>query len=295
MLNSHKSIELLPALKLLLIHKHVSRAATDMGITQSAMSRILSKLRDQFKDDLLVRSGNEYLLTPKAVGLKQQLNLLLPQLEQLWDKEALCPTKSNQVVSISGLDLDIILLAEKLKSIQRQSPNLQLSIINSSRIILDSLLSGEVDFALTVSDDDRPGLYRQVVTEDSFVAIVDGDSALTVENFDMQAYLAHNHGQFKTTSYIQFKGLVDSALAQLGVKRKVTLRLPSITQVPPLLIGSNLIYTLPRAFAEYLAKQNPIKILPLPFHIPPTKLYLYWHQRNHKSPLHQWIKNILIA
>lgn len=64
-------LNLLPALDALLEHRNVSRAAETVGLSQSAMSRALQRLRRLFGDQLLVRTGAEYLLTPRAERIEQ--------------------------------------------------------------------------------------------------------------------------------------------------------------------------------------------------------------------------------
>lgn len=294
MFNKQQNLELLPALQLLLHERHVSRAADKMSLSQSAMSRILAKLRDQFDDLLLVRSGSEYLLTPKGEALHQQLNLLLPQLEQLWQSQDFCPSEVSQTISLSGADLDVILLAERFKVIGREAPKLELVLRNAAMNSFDLLLSGKLDFVLSVKDDPRAGLHRKVSREERFVAIVDANNQITQQQFTLDYYLSQAHGTAIFSEVPKLKGIVDQALAELGVERTISLKLPSFSQIPPFLAGSPLIFTLPLGFANYLAHQYPIKLLELPFNIPLTKLYLYWHQRHQQSPLHQWLRETIL-
>lgn len=288
-----QDLNLLPALHVLLQQRNVSRAAMQVGLSQSAMSRVLARLRDQFNDELLVRSGIEYQLTPKALQLNQQLNLLMPQLQQLHHHQQFCPENAQQTVTIAGTDMDVVLLSQSIHTIVAQAPDLVLSFKSANYQVIDSLLSGELDFAIFTGNEERSGLHRTLLWQHSFAVVVDAASPLSADNFTLTDYLAHKHGTFQFSKPGQ--SMIDTALAQIGKKRNITLRLPTFIQIPALITGSQLMFTVPVKFADYLAEHFSVKVLPLPIEVASFSLYLYWHQRLHKSPLHQWVKQSLIA
>ena len=80
-------LNLLPPLAALLEERHVTRAAERSGLSQPAMSRTLARLRRLLDDQLLVRDGSGYVLTPRAERIQRQLAGLMPQLETLFAAE----------------------------------------------------------------------------------------------------------------------------------------------------------------------------------------------------------------
>ena len=154
-----RDLNLLPALHVLLQQRNVTRAAMQVGLSQSAMSRVLAKLRDQFNDELLVRIGIEYQLTPKAVLLNQQLNRLMPELQELHHQQQFCPENAQQTVTIAGTDMDVVLLSSGIHAIQDQAPNLVLSFKPTNYQAIDSLLDGGLDFAVLTGNEERSGLH----------------------------------------------------------------------------------------------------------------------------------------
>ena len=66
-------LNLLASLDALLAEKNVTRAAKKMHVTQSTMSGILRRLRDQFDDELLIRNGRRYDLSPLRNPIRDQL------------------------------------------------------------------------------------------------------------------------------------------------------------------------------------------------------------------------------
>ncbi|HET8930515.1 MAG TPA: LysR family transcriptional regulator, partial [Acidimicrobiales bacterium] len=77
-------LNLLVSLDSLLRERSVTRAAASMGLSQPALSAALAKLRRHFGDDLLVRSGNSYLLTPLAAQLREQCSVALADIERVF-------------------------------------------------------------------------------------------------------------------------------------------------------------------------------------------------------------------
>ncbi|MCO7223126.1 LysR family transcriptional regulator [Pleionea sp. CnH1-48] len=289
--SSHKDLNLLPALKVLLEEKHVSRAATRLNMTQSAMSRVLARLREQFEDALLVRVGGHYELTPKAMDMLPQLNQVLFEARQLWQPDVFEPETYEQRVTIAGTDMDVTLMTEGIKVIQKQAPGITFSIQASTLQVLDTLVSGEVDFAICI-DDERAGLHRKQILSEDFVAVVDPSSGLTQSTFDLESFLSYPHGLLNFAE--QMQTTVDRVLANMGKSRQIRLYVPTFAQMPAFLSGSSLIFTMPRTFAEYLQKTAAITILELPIEIPRFELYLYWHERQHKSASYRWIRQHLI-
>ncbi|MET1255295.1 LysR family transcriptional regulator [Aliikangiella maris] len=285
-------LALLPALKVLLTEKNISRAADRMLLSQPAMSRIFSRLKSDFNDPLMVRAGNRYQLTPKAQIILQQLNQLLPQLENLSKSEELVLTEIAQNVTISGTDMDIIFISKRINHIRQRAPRLKLNFRHSSRHIIDDLIAAQIDLALTALDDERAGVYRKPISQEGFVVIAGPQNPLCASTMNLDNYLAQQHGIFSFAE--PMRGKIDIALDQLGYQRDISVSIPTFLQIPPFLSDPNLLFSVPLSFAMYLSDHFPIKILPLPFKSQKLTIYLYWHERQHNEPLHQWIRNNLL-
>ncbi len=287
-----KDLSLLPALKTILTEKNISRASEKMKLSQPAMSRIFSKLRKEFNDPLMVRAANQYQLTPRAQILLQQLNQLLPQLDNLWQSGELELSEIEQTMVISGTDMDIVYISEALSKIQLRAPKLKLAVRSSSPRVIDLIINAEVDLALTAFEDERAGLYRKELTSESFVVVAGKNNNLNPEELDLQTYLTYRHGKFSFAE--PTRGRVDAALEQLGLQRNISLSLPTFLQIPSFLADPKLLFSVPSSFANYLAQHFAIKILPLPFKTLSLPIYIYWHERQHQNKLHRWVRQTLI-
>jgi DNA-binding transcriptional LysR family regulator len=286
-----QSLSSLPALKMLLTEKNISRSAEKMNLSQSAMSRLFARLKLEFDDPLMVRTGTQYQLTPRAQVLLQQLNQLLPQIDSLWHNNDVVLSEVEQTLVISGTDMDIVHISNKLNIIRSQAPKLQFAIRTSSPRVVDEVLRAEVDFALTAFEDQRAGLYRKLITEETFVVVAGKNCPLQAGELDLKTYLDYKHGKFSFAE--STRGCVDAALESQGVQRKISLSLPTFLQIPSFLEDPELLFSVPASFASYLKQHFDIKILPLPFSTRRLPIYLYWHERLHQNPLHKWVRDSL--
>ena len=76
-------LRLLIALDALLVEGSVGGAASQMGLSIAAMSRLLGQIREQFNDPILVRSGRRMVATPKAEALRARVRRLANEAEAL--------------------------------------------------------------------------------------------------------------------------------------------------------------------------------------------------------------------
>lgn len=280
----------LPHLKMLLSERNISRAAEKMDLSQPAMSRIFAKLKADFGDPLMVRASNEYQLTPRGQLLLQQLNQLMPQMEALWRSDALSLSEIDQTIIIAGTDMDIILISEQVHQIQRQAPKLKMAFRAGHSRTIDELISAQIDLAITAFEDDRAGLYRQLLTDEDFVVVAGQNCPLEKDDLDLETYIKFRHGKFSFSDNESMRGSIDQALLDMQISRKVSLYLPTFLQIPSFLQDPELLFSVPESFANYLAKHFAVKILPLPFRVRSLKLYLYWHERQHHNKLHRWLR-----
>src|SRR5438309_6361025 len=102
-------LNLLPSLAALLEERHVTRAADRSGLSQPAMSRALARLRKLLDDQLLIRDGGGYVLTPRAERIQRQLADLMPRLETVFAAEVFDPATADEHYRIAATDYPLLL------------------------------------------------------------------------------------------------------------------------------------------------------------------------------------------
>ena len=164
-------LNLLVVLRALLSERHVTRAASRLGLSQSATSHALSRLRDLYEDPLLVRSGRTLQLTPRALRLLPMLERGLSDLQSAIDGEPeFDPRSAKRGFTIAMADYpQSIIMGPLLRRLASVAPNIDLTVVSFPN--LNELIeSGAVDLAMTVTRNPVP---RGLSTHDLFETISD--------------------------------------------------------------------------------------------------------------------------
>jgi DNA-binding transcriptional LysR family regulator len=283
------------ALDALLSERHVTRAAARSGLSQSAMSHTLRRLREQLGDPLLVRGANGLLPTPRGLELATRLRQALAELEQtLFDVPAFDPATSDRTFTVACIDLVTLpLLPPVLAIIAAEAPGLRIVVrpLRADRLV-DELERDELDVAL-VGSEATPGMRRQHVYSEDFVCIVrEGHPALRRRwNRDRYRALPHimisPHGEDETA--------LERTLAKHGVRLPVVLRVPYFVVGPIMVALSNLALTAPRRLAAGMATDFPLRLLELPVSIPGVEIAQVWHPKNDRDPALSWLRDSIVA
>lgn len=286
-------LNLLLILDVLLEERHVSRAALALNMSQPAVSRALGRLREGLGDPLLVRTGEGYDLSARALELKAPLKAQLKQLQQLISPPEFNPALDQSCVRITGLDLELSLYVPGLiRHLRRLAPQMRFETLRQDGDSFMMLDRDEVDFCLSglAPAHFEGSLHRFLVAEMPIVCLMDQQHPLAQSHLRVEDYAQAHHGLVSITG--RGPGFMDKILAQRGWQRQVMLRLSGFTSVADFCVDSNLIFTLPQAVAERIAAGHPLCLRPMPaeLELPPVRFYWYWHARNHQDPRCIWIR-----
>ena len=165
-------LNLLPPLAALLEERHVTRAAQRSGLSQPAMSRALARLRQVLDDQLLVRHGTGYLLTPRAERIQRQLAGLIPRLETLFAAEVFDPATAEENYRIATTDYPLLLFfPQAAREIINLSPHSTLRVEPYRDEVFDDMQHGTLD--LTFYGAAPPAAFRhEVLFEDRCVCVM---------------------------------------------------------------------------------------------------------------------------
>lgn len=289
-------LNLLVVLKALLEDRHVSKAAERLGMSQPAVSRALQRLRLSLEDPILVRTGTGYDLSSRAAQLQPQLEQVLVDVEAIMQPVVFDPFQAEGVLKLTGLDLELILLMpEFVRMLRHKAPNLSVEVVPQRSEHFELLERGEVHFTIT-------GLYPQSghdqfrrieIAKSGHLCVMDQKNPLAEGQMSLHDYANASHGLVSITG--KGPGMMDDALSELGLSRKVMLRLASFMSVTEFCQHSDLVFTLPAVMAQHLVKNTSLVVRPLPaeFDLSEVILYLYWHERFHHDPMCCWVRSEL--
>jgi DNA-binding transcriptional LysR family regulator len=154
-------LNLLISLQVLLEEKNVSRAAERLHITQPAMSKTLSRLRQLFDDPLFTRSSHGMQPTPKALELTKNLGEILRGITQLVADSRFDPGKFSGEITLALSEyIGVALLPQLTRRLQTQAPLLRIRVITRVENQLEELALGNLDFAIHIEHASYGAEYR---------------------------------------------------------------------------------------------------------------------------------------
>lgn len=285
-------IGLLLSLDVLLDEQHVSRAATRLNLSQSAMSSQLARLRAWFGDPLLIPSGNGrgMVLTPRAEALQGPLRAALQSLNSAIAANAFDPQHDARTFTIAANDNAFSALVRPLaQAVLREAPGIRLRCIAPDYADMAPRMErGDVDLYLGAARMVAPSLKQRLLLRDDFCVARRHDDPAPM---DMAVYTSRPHVLISPAG--QFSSIIDDALANLQQKRRVAMTVATYTQAASMVASSDAVATLPSAFLRSLGFS--LRIDPLPFALDAFDYAMAWHPRVHDDPAHRWLRERLLA
>jgi DNA-binding transcriptional LysR family regulator len=289
-------LNLLLALDHLVHTGSVTQAAGRMGVTQSAMSHTLRRLRTLFDDPLLVRTGSTMSPTPRAEALAIPIRAALAQLERaLHEPEGFHPGRSTRAFRITAPDLfDLLMLPRIWSAFAQEAPGVRLASVPAPAAIHAALASGDLDLAVVPVQPELEGvghaeILRRSLFRDRMCAWV-REGHPSAGGLPLDAYLSAAHVLVSPTG--RGPGVVDHVLAQRGLRRRVVVRVPHFATAVAMVRSSDLVLTGP---ASLEALDAPLVGLDLPFEVPEHGIALAWHRRVGADAGHRWLRERLTA
>lgn len=285
-------LNLLVALKALLEEKHVTRAAERVGLSQPAMSRALSRLRKVLNDPLLVKGPSGFILTPRAIDLYSPLQIIFSEVNQIILPTTIEPSCMQGEIIIASRDHELTtILPKAIDYISKEAPGLSLRFIQPKGDDLSLLERQEADFITCGTENSAGTLHRYVLYQEEYICLASSKNRLIKKDFNLKKFLEMKHCLVSITGYGM--GVVDSVLAQKGLKRQIAVRVPYFLAVSHIIANSDLIVTIPRRIGQIMAEHSNLVLLTPPIKIPKFNVYLYWHTRNQNNPIHQWLRKVI--
>ncbi|MGB0467119.1 MAG: LysR family transcriptional regulator [Pontibacterium sp.] len=286
-------LNLLVVLQVLLQERHVSRAAVKLNMSQPAVSRALQRLRDTLADPLLVRTREGYDLSARAREMVPRLDVLLHGASLLIQPPRFDPETATDTLRLAGLDLEMALYLPRLtKKLHQEAPHLKIELVPQTELHFHKLDMGEVHFSLTGLEPEFSSdqFHRSPVDSMTAVCLMDTQNSLA-DGMTLDQYVNCQHGMVSITG--KGPGMMDEALGQLGLARKLSLRLSSFMSVADFCEGTDLVFVLPERLAEHIARGRNLVTRPLPEGIkrPDIRFFLYWHARFHHDPMCLWVRD----
>ncbi|MBI6619618.1 LysR family transcriptional regulator [Pseudomonas corrugata] len=273
-----------------------SRAALRLGVTQSAISAALRRLRGLYGDQLFVRTGRGLAPTLRANQLKPVISEALDRCRQslaMVDPGASHYEGRSVIVGLSD-DFEIAYGRRLIEEVARRAPGLRLIFRQThSQIVGRALMERSLDLAITAGGFTERLLSRQVLGEGGYACLVDRASLQEGEqSLSLEAFVAREHLLVSSGGFI---GITDEGLAGLGLRRRVCASTTHFAALPFLLKGSQAVATIPGHAAKAIAALGGLALLPCPLALPRYPIELGWRTHTPMEPAASKVREAIIV
>lgn len=291
-------LNLLVAFDWLMRERSVSRAAEKMFISQSAMSHVLQRLRQQLEDPLLVKTPAGMVPTARALALVDPVSVVLKEVEGLIRAPApFDPAGSRRAFAIAATDyVEALLLPKLAPRIARQAPGVDIRFKRtSSRFPLDALEQGEIDLVLgfEVMLNPPKHLHCLALFDDCMVCVARVGHPVVNRELTLEQYIGLPHIMLSGAG--SGGGQVDSWLAEHGLERRVALTVSHFLSAPLIVAQTDMVMAFPKRTALQIAQNQPLQWVPLPLDLPDYATVMVWHPLQDQEPANRWLRGEIRA
>jgi DNA-binding transcriptional LysR family regulator len=287
-------LNLLVTLDALLAERNVTRAAERLNFSQPAVSIQLAKLRDFFGDPLLLPGPRGMRPTARAEALREPLRQALQAVNgAVSPAEPFKPAEATHTWRVAATDYaESTIVLPVLGGLRAAAPATRLAVVEMMPArIARQAEQGDIDLAFHTTEGSPPGLRRRTLFKERYVLVGRADHPRLRRRPTPKQFCQLEHVMVSPDGG-GFLGVTDEALAKMGMARKVVLSVPHFLFVREVLAHSDLVAMLP---ARLVRGSRHLKVVDAPVEVPGYEMSMLWHERVHRDPAHQWLREFIAA
>jgi DNA-binding transcriptional LysR family regulator len=288
----HPDYNLLVTLDAVLMEGSVAGAARRLGLSASAMSRALARLRETTGDPLLVRAGRGLVPTPRALALREPVHRLVAEAQAaLRPADALDLSKLQRSFTLRTREGFVENMgAALLERVAKEAPGVRLYFMQKADKDSSLLRDGTVDLETgVVGRQASPEIRTRALFQDRFVGVVRKNHPLARGRMNLTRYLAAEHVNVTRRA---LDAPVDEALRAVGAERNIVTVTGSFVAALGLARSSNLVATVPERQTGLL--RDGMHSFELPVAVAEIKVSLLWHPRMDADAAHRWLRSVVL-
>jgi DNA-binding transcriptional LysR family regulator len=285
-------LNLLVTLDVLLSEHNVTRAAERLHFSQPSVSVHLARLRDVFGDPLLLPGPRGMRPTARAEAVREPLRQVLDALERVVSPASpFNPAEANQTWRVAAADYaESTILLPALAGLRSAAPGTRLAVLElDPPRIARQAEQGEIDLAFHTSDDAPSGLRRRALFTERYVLAGRAGHPRLKRRPTLAQFCALDH-VIVSPDGGGFRGITDEVLAEAGLARRVVLSVPHFLFVMSVLASTDLVAMLP---SRLVRDTSMLRVVEPPVDIPGYEMAMLWHERSHRDPAHQWLREYI--
>ena len=289
---SSLDLNLLTLADVLLETRSVTQAAAIVHLSQPAVSRALSRLRDQLGDALLVRERRTMVLTPYAQRLRPRLRSALLQLERaLAEVEPFDPKVAKGSLALATADFaSVAFMPRAVERMQTEAPGLSIVVVPYVEPFESLLEADECDMVIGPRPSDKSWIVSEILFTTSWSCVARrGHSWLS--DLSLDGFCEADHLMVSPTG--QGPGPVDRVLKKHRRRRRVVARVPEFAGALALAAQSDLLLVVPTLLAKAAGQFAPLAPGKLPFELPETEIFFSWHAARRLEARAAWARGLV--
>jgi DNA-binding transcriptional LysR family regulator len=306
-------LNLLRVFAALMDERSVLRAGLRVGLSQSAVSHALARLREALRDELFVRTTAGMQPTARALAMATPVREALVRIELAVSSAGFDPASSRRQFTLAADDYTTaVIVPEILGLLNTEAPNVDLVIRPRTRIDLAEQIDlGRIDVAIgsfaaiperlrsnvLFHDEDALATDRQrprkaaigvsdLANVPLLVVTLGGQEEGALDGFISERGLYRRSEMFDRPALVR-------ALAALKLAPRIALAVPHFLALPHLLAVSDAVAIVPRLLATFLASSGSVVVHRTPYHTERVAVRAVWHERNDDDAAHKWLRGIV--
>ena len=287
-------LRLLVVFDVLMQEQNVTRAAKRLGLTQSAASNALNRLRHHLHDPLFLKGSKGMEPTARAIELAGPISQALRQLEIVLDPPVFPPGNTEWTFNLAISDhISIVTLPHLAERMQSAAPGLDLRVTPKTLQTLPAKLdAGEVDLALGYNPDLPSRFKSEPLFDDTYVCLMREDHPLAEQPLTLQTFADAKHLLVRPAG--ESTSLVDQLLAKHKIRRRVAMTVNQLLSAFFLVENSDMVTTAFRSTAEYCLTKASFRVIMRPLPLDPVPITMVWHAGTTDHPAHKWMRAQLV-
>ncbi len=282
-------LNLLKTLQVLLEELNVSRAASRLSLSQSAVSHALGRLRAYFNDPLLIKVKNGMTPTAMAEELKEPLTHIIGHIKDLTGEDRFDPAVERATFRIAASDYGAgIILPRLIEIMSVKAPNCSIECSPISDHLEHDLKLGLIDLAF--------GGYKpfdnfcyETIFDDRYIGVVRSNHPILEQNITREHLTGFPHVYIAVSANTQRKDELYKSLGITGLNN-IVVREPYFLVAPLIVEKSDLILIMPAMGAKVMAQIIDVALFNLPARIKTFPFIQVWHRRRDNDKMHWWFR-----
>jgi DNA-binding transcriptional LysR family regulator len=288
-------LNLLPIAVAVANTRSVTRAAQQLGMSQSAVSTALARLRTSMRDPLFVRTGRGMEPTPRAEALVTAAqDILMRVRDDLLRSDTFDASNSDATAAFALTDIgDMVILPRIFSALRAEAPRMRVTSVSAPPAQIESgLEAGSIDLGVGFFPDlNKRNYYQQQLYTNSFVCLLRADHPIEGRRLTLKQFLSLDH------AVVQAEGrsleFFEQVLSRRRIRRNIVLRTPHITSIPFVIAQSDLVVTVPLPVATSFVRLANIKMIRPPIPVPRLEIRQYWHRKFHDDARNRWLRALV--